>query len=41
MPIVINTIKKIGYLKMNNKIAKAEFIDFLSNTGDNLSLIHI
>ena len=35
MPIVVNTIKKIGYLKMNNKITKAEFIDLLSNTGDN------
>ena len=38
MPIVINSNKKIGYLKMNNKNSKADFLEFISNSGDNNDL---
>ena len=38
MPIVINSTKKIGYLKMNNKNSKFDFFEFISNSGDNNDL---
>ena len=34
MPINISSGKKIGYLKINKKATKSDFIEFISNNGD-------